>query len=396
MAKLYTKNTWLDEILADDEKYLVKNDVGETVYSEASIELSTTVVQAGSPVSAERMNHIEEGIDALDSKLAEFTNENLLLNGDFLIWQDGFSFSLGDGLAYTADNVRMGSDGTGGAKTVSREEHTPGGSDASGNQKYYWRCNQTAVASSGTYNLLSMFLPETRMFAGKEFTLTFSAKAAANETMPGVAYVQNFGSGGSANVGAFIEEELAVGTSWADYSYTFSLPSASSKIFGAGETTFINFYLPVDKTFQIDLSSIKLEYGNLATERRQANFQDELRKCKDYYEKSYSYGVKPGTASATAGIESMVVPSATIVSYQLYGTIRYSSEKRVSPTITVYGYNGTPAAVSDPSTGGDLAANSGSATYGNKNGFTVYNATGSDLSVGRTAIFFHWVSNARF
>lgn len=67
MAKQYTKNVWVDEVLADTEKYQVKNDAGAIVYNTAEIALATSVVTAGSDVNAARMNNIENGIDAIDT-----------------------------------------------------------------------------------------------------------------------------------------------------------------------------------------------------------------------------------------------------------------------------------------------------------------------------------------
>lgn len=67
MAKIYTKNTWVDEVLADDETYLVKNDAGVTVYSNAEISLASSVITAGTAMTAALMNNIEDGIDALDT-----------------------------------------------------------------------------------------------------------------------------------------------------------------------------------------------------------------------------------------------------------------------------------------------------------------------------------------
>jgi len=66
---IYTKQTWTDEVLAALAKYLVKNDSGTTVYSEAEISLSTEVSVAGTPVTAERMNHIEDGIEAVEAAI---------------------------------------------------------------------------------------------------------------------------------------------------------------------------------------------------------------------------------------------------------------------------------------------------------------------------------------
>jgi hypothetical protein len=64
MPKIYTKNTWTDELLADDPvEYSINGEEGVT------IELVTDVITPGSPVNADRMNNIEEGIDGLDDKV---------------------------------------------------------------------------------------------------------------------------------------------------------------------------------------------------------------------------------------------------------------------------------------------------------------------------------------
>lgn len=69
MAKLYTKNTWVDEVLAADERYDILTDAGVPVEEDAQILLATAVTQAGTAVDAARMNNIEDGIDAIDDRL---------------------------------------------------------------------------------------------------------------------------------------------------------------------------------------------------------------------------------------------------------------------------------------------------------------------------------------
>lgn len=69
MTKLYTKQTWQDEVLAGDERYAITDDGTGVIAASAEIALTTGVVQAGSPVDADRMNHIEEGIDAIDDRV---------------------------------------------------------------------------------------------------------------------------------------------------------------------------------------------------------------------------------------------------------------------------------------------------------------------------------------
>lgn len=67
MAKIYTKNTWVDEILAAAERYNLVNADDAILFADVGLALIPGVVQAGSPVTAARMNNIEDGIDGLDT-----------------------------------------------------------------------------------------------------------------------------------------------------------------------------------------------------------------------------------------------------------------------------------------------------------------------------------------
>ena len=71
MSKIYTKNTWVDELLSGAERYDIKTDGGTPVESNVQISLATVVATAGTAVSAATMNNIENGIDGLDTLVAE-------------------------------------------------------------------------------------------------------------------------------------------------------------------------------------------------------------------------------------------------------------------------------------------------------------------------------------
>jgi hypothetical protein len=68
MSKQYTKNTWLDEVLAGSETFNLKQGAS-TLFSGVTFELATAVTTAGSAVNASRMNNIEDGVDDLDTRL---------------------------------------------------------------------------------------------------------------------------------------------------------------------------------------------------------------------------------------------------------------------------------------------------------------------------------------
>lgn len=75
MAKLYTKNTWTDEILAGDELYTIAQSDDTPINENVKISLSTAVTTAGTTVSAEKMNNIENGIDAIDNLVVVIDGE---------------------------------------------------------------------------------------------------------------------------------------------------------------------------------------------------------------------------------------------------------------------------------------------------------------------------------
>jgi hypothetical protein len=67
MTKIYSKNVWVDEILAGDELYDILDDEDNPIHEDVQIQLTTDVAQAGSAVDADKMNNIEDGLDAIDT-----------------------------------------------------------------------------------------------------------------------------------------------------------------------------------------------------------------------------------------------------------------------------------------------------------------------------------------
>ena len=67
MAKTYTKNTWIDEVLAGAERYDIKENGGAAYKSTMQIVLSTAITQAATALTAALMNNLETGVDTLDT-----------------------------------------------------------------------------------------------------------------------------------------------------------------------------------------------------------------------------------------------------------------------------------------------------------------------------------------
>lgn len=119
----YTKNTWLPRIGTGLNKFTDQNGNEWTLTS-----APTEVQQAGTPFTADWMNHIEDGIYNAAARADISSNPNLLINGGFTVWQRGESFTIprtGYGAGkYTADRWRVWAnpDSTGGNITVTRAD----------------------------------------------------------------------------------------------------------------------------------------------------------------------------------------------------------------------------------------------------------------------------------
>jgi hypothetical protein len=74
MSLLYTPNVWEDEVLGSNERYDILEDGGTPISENVQVNLISTVVQAGTAVDATKMNNIEDGLAALDTRLADNTD----------------------------------------------------------------------------------------------------------------------------------------------------------------------------------------------------------------------------------------------------------------------------------------------------------------------------------
>lgn len=211
---------------------------------------------------------------------------NAIINGAFDIWQRGTSFSMTTANTFTADRFRSFRDGTGATVTVSQQAFTPGTAPVSGYESaYFWRYAQTVAGTGGTYsNFLVQNIEDVRTFAGQTVTLSFWAKADAARSIR-VNMGQTFGSGGSADV-YLTDQTIALTTSWARYTATFTMGSLTGKTIGTGSSIFPQFATVAVNTIQtIDIWGVQLEAGSTATafKRNASNIQGELAACQRYY-----------------------------------------------------------------------------------------------------------------
>lgn len=212
---------------------------------------------------------------------------NALINGNFDVWQRGTSISVSGTTTYTADRWNCFFNGTGATRTVSRQSFTLGQTDVPNEPRFFLRWDQTVAGSGSTFNALEQRIESVRTFAGQTVTFSFWAKAAVSTTLANVRIFQRFGSGGSPSVQEQINlaASVVVGTSWARYSYTATLPSIAGKTLGSDDNDYltVSIGMPLNATFTVDIAQAQLERGGIATpfERRPIGLERDL--CYRYY-----------------------------------------------------------------------------------------------------------------
>jgi hypothetical protein len=194
--------------------------------------------------------------DAIDTSVWNIgfgqAGKNKIINGDFGIWQRGTSFtpSVGSGWNYNSDRFRWLGNGTGGARTISRQSFTAGTAPVAGYEStYFLRFDSTSATTGATDNLLSQPIEDVRTFAGNTVTLSFWAKAASAITLPTISIIQDFGGGGSAGVVTTAVSSQAITTSWVRYSYSVAIPSITGKTIGTSPSLEVRLSLPINSTF---------------------------------------------------------------------------------------------------------------------------------------------------
>ena len=144
-----------------------------------------------------------------------------------------------------------------------------------------------------------------------------------------------------------------------------------------------------------NLTGVQLEVGDTATPFELRSWDDEIKDCSYYYQKSYEYDTPPGTATQVGAIymrcdhNTEVGHSCSPVDYKV--PIRHGSTTIFEPTL--YSLNGTKDRISDCNTGFTHVANETFTDLpgASSNGFSAIDATTTGPIVG-----FHYTIDAEF
>jgi hypothetical protein len=274
-------------------------------------------------------------------------NKNLLINGNFDIWQRGISLASSTGPRYLAD--RWAGDSLNTTYTISQQSFTLGQTLVPNNPSYFNRMVVSSVAGASNYCVINQRIERVNLLSGKTVTLSFWAKADAAKSVSIEAY-QNFGVGGSPSLPVFGigTKKLTISTTWVKYTHTFTFPSTNGKTLGtSGDFTNIVFWFDggsihnsrTDSIGQqsgtFDIAQVQLEIGNIATEFEILSVEEEYSKCRRYYQKSYDVATSPGTVTAS-GMNYLYSQFSSATATHLGTNVSFKTPMRGNPTVISY------------------------------------------------------------
>jgi hypothetical protein len=275
-------------------------------------------------------------IDPNGLNVGQFGNRNVIINGNFDVWQRGISQTSS---AYGSDD-RWSNLNSGSTKVASQQGFTLGQTDVVGNPKYYSRTVVTSVAGAGNYVLKRQSVEGVTTFSGETVSFTFWAKADANKNIA-VEFYQNFGSGGSPSGLVFLPSQtVSLTTSWAKHSLTFDIPSVSGKTLGTDGNDSLSFHFWFEagsdynsrtnslgqQSGTFDIAQVQLEVGDTATPFEHRSYGQELALCQRYYEQ-----LSGNNGEMISGVGQAFTSSSGETA------VIYKVEKRAAPTITTSG-----------------------------------------------------------
>ena len=282
-----------------------------------------------------KSNTIQEARDLIGAG-----RKNLIINGNFDVWQRGTTFSSFNSMRYTADRWLQYAAGSS-TITATQQPFTVGQTEVPGNPKYYYRLDNTPDPNTAWLELFYR-IEDVRRFSSVPVTISFWLRA--NKPQIGedeIRLLQNFGTSGSAAVtvrGPLFD----IQTYWQKYEFTFDLPSVAGKTINAD--SFLQIHLlratnAVGADTYYDLAQVQLEYGRVATPFEQRSFGEELELCQRYFQSNFPTGVAPqnGYYNSNTGLAAGFNGVVCFATNQLRSPhIMFNPKMRVEPDVTIY------------------------------------------------------------
>jgi len=293
-------------------------------------------------------------LTANSTTLNNLANKNYLINGNFDVSQRATTFVAGanNDDVYTLDRWNLISDGND-VLDVSQETVT----DLVGSN-YAIKLDVETAKRGGIVQILEQ--KNTALLRGQTVSLSFKVKSANISALRAVVLTW---AGTADTVTSDVVGTWAATPTWAanwtaentpaDLTVTSGWTTVKIEGIAIDSATVNNLavaiWTPNEETIGdiVYISQAKLEIGSVSTPFVPLSFEEELRACQRYYEKSYNYGTVPGTDITTTdwGLVGFNTGSAT--SNQKLLSFHFKVTKRINPTtLSIYDRAGNASKVS--------------------------------------------------
>lgn len=246
--------------------------------------------------------------------------KNLLINGNFDIWQRGTSFSYG-AETYNAD--RWVSWSSSANSTITREEFTSGQTDVPNNPTYFLRYTGNGTQTGVRIDQRIEF---PSRFKNKTFALSFYARS-SNTLTPGYIYFGMKDISTNTNYDNFSNETVeAISSTWQKFVYTFTPTSFPPSIDEDRDYAQLGFRIPNNYNGTFDIAQVQLEEGSAATSYEYRPYDMELHRCKRYFHTTIVDSFKVGIDGQGGG------------NWFIQGNTMFPNTMRVAPTLKAYAH----------------------------------------------------------
>ena len=286
---------------------------------------------------------------------------NLLVNGDFSIWQrttGKFSGFTGTGNLAFADMWRR-TDGITSTSpksySIERKEFSDYQDDVEGSPEYYLdvKCVGTTYASND-YATIGHVIPSAKALNNQEVTLSFYAKCNISGYLISTYYAR-YNNGIREDFERLSENYLT--DQWTRIDVKFTMPNIDN--FGVdreNDYTEVGIDLfPIIRSITANSSSINTDATvSIASvclingqptlfHHAHDRIEDRINQCRRYYYSSYPLDKKPGDSTMRTSIKSDFSAHTHItLPTQNCNTVRFPIEMRTIPSVTLYSpYQGT-------------------------------------------------------
>ena len=327
------------------------NDAVSAEHSTAGVHSVSDMITGGSVIDDDTMATAtatslatSESIKAYVDNYGQYNSlsRQAIINGNFDVSQRATTFVAGanNDDVYTLDHWNLISDGND-VLDVSQDSVT----DLPGSN-YAIKLDVETAKRAGIVQFLEA--KDAQKFKGKNVSISFAVKSANISAIR--ATVLSWSSTADSVTSDVVGTWAATptwATNWADNATPADLTVTSSwttvkvENIAIDESTVNNLalviWLPNEETIGdiVYISQVQMNMGSVALPFQPKSFEEELRACQRYYEKSFDYETAPGTATTTGNVTFNSKRKAA--NDTRFGTVFFKVPKRITaPTIATY------------------------------------------------------------